>query len=169
MARGRREHKTFHISVPLEDDQVLEWLSKQYNQSASMRELIRAAIGEIGMVDLFTGRPYNRKPGQAGRAKLPPVSTNSSTIATRKRKQKAYVDERQAAVDEMEKVEQESKKDDVIDVVPVAPMSQSFSPRPSSGSGIRMDESVLADLVDEENEPTTSTTDVDDIQAMLDE
>lgn len=171
MARGRREHKTFHISVPLEDDQVLEWLSKQYNQSASMRELIRAAIGEIGMVDLFTGRPYNRKPGQAGRAKLPPVSTNTSTLTARKRKQKAYVDERQAAVDEMEKADAKvDKKEDVIDVVPTTSVQQSFSPRTSSGSGIRMDESVLADLVEEE-QPSAKPLgiDVDDIQAMLDE
>lgn len=139
-----------------------------------MRELIRAAIGEIGMVDLFTGRPYNRKPGQAGRAKLPPVSTNSSTIASRKRKQKAYVDERQAAVDEMERTQAQTeghvdKKDEVIDVVPVAPIQQSFIPQKSSGGGIRMDESVLADLVDAVPAPTASATAIDDIQAMLDE
>lgn len=169
MARGRREHKTFHISVPLEDERVLEWLSKQYNQSASMRELIRGAIEEVGMVDLFTGRPYNRKPGQSGRAKMPPPSNNSSTIVSRKRRQKEYVAQRQASVDEMEKEARETSQGvDELAPVMTEPIRTS-TPTRKSGGGIRMDESVLAELSDEGNKEDISETVVDDIQAMLDE
>ena len=64
-----RAHKTFHINVPEEDLELMEWLSVQYNQSSSVRELIRAAYREYGPVDLFTGETAERTPGVRGRAK----------------------------------------------------------------------------------------------------
>lgn len=71
MAKRARPHKTFHISVPESDWEIMEWLSKQYNQSSSVRELIRSACREYGMVDLFVGSPAQRTPGVRGRAKQP--------------------------------------------------------------------------------------------------
>lgn len=71
MAKKARPHKTFHISVPESDWEIMEWLSKQYNQSSSVRELIRSACREYGMVDLFVGSPAQRTPGVRGRAKQP--------------------------------------------------------------------------------------------------
>lgn len=64
-----KAHKTFHINVPEEDLELMEWLSVQYNQSSSVRELIRAAYREYGPVDLFTGKCAERTPGVRGRAK----------------------------------------------------------------------------------------------------
>lgn len=71
MAKTAKPHKTFHISVPESDHEIMEWLSKQYNQSSSVRELIRSACREYGMVDLFVGSPAQRTPGVRGRAKQP--------------------------------------------------------------------------------------------------
>lgn len=71
MAKKARPHKTFHISVPESDWEIMEWLSKQYNQSSSVRELIRSACREYGMVDLFVGSPAQRTLGVRGRAKQP--------------------------------------------------------------------------------------------------
>lgn len=71
MAKKARPHKTFHISVPESDWEIMEWLSKQYNQSSSVRELIRSACREYGMVDLFVGSPAQRTPGVRGRVKQP--------------------------------------------------------------------------------------------------
>lgn len=71
MPRKAKPHKTFHISVPDEDTEILEWLSKQYNQSSSVRQLIREAARDVGMVDLFIGTPAARTPGVRGAAKQP--------------------------------------------------------------------------------------------------
>lgn len=71
MARQKKPHKTFHINVPEDDFEVFEWLDAQFNKSASMRELIRAAAKVGGIGDLFVGIPAERTPGVRGRAKQP--------------------------------------------------------------------------------------------------
>lgn len=71
MPRQKKSYKTFHVSVPEEDDVVMQWLSAQYNQSASVRELIRAVARQVGMVDIFVGQAAERTPGVRGRAKQP--------------------------------------------------------------------------------------------------
>lgn len=57
MARNNRaestESVTFRISVPKADTDVISWLSRQYSMSLSIRQLIKQAVGEYGMRDLF--------------------------------------------------------------------------------------------------------------------
>lgn len=43
------------ITVPLDDNAVIEWLKKQNSISHSIRELIKCSIREYGMID-FTCR-----------------------------------------------------------------------------------------------------------------
>lgn len=68
MGRPRKKYKTFHISVAEIDTDIMEWLSVQFNQSASVRQLIRMQIDTYGIDDLFSGGAYRRQNGQSGRA-----------------------------------------------------------------------------------------------------
>ena len=45
------EIKRYHITVPLVDKQVIEWVNAQDNISHSMRILIKAYVGKYGYVD----------------------------------------------------------------------------------------------------------------------
>lgn len=45
--------KRIRLSVPEDDNAVIEWLSHQYSPSLSIRMLIRKAIEEGGMRDFF--------------------------------------------------------------------------------------------------------------------
>ena len=73
MGRPRKKYKTYHISEPDEDKEIMEWFASQFNQSASVRQLIRMQIDDYGMTDLFSGGTFKRAEGQSGRA------TGSST------------------------------------------------------------------------------------------
>lgn len=87
MPKPKRPHKTFHISVPENDLETVEWLAAQYNQSSSVRELIRYAARQFGMVDLFIGAPAQRDTKKRGRIAMPegyaPFSPFAGTVLTR--------------------------------------------------------------------------------------
>lgn len=46
--------KRLRFNVPIEDDEVFEWLSKQSSVSVSLRMLVHDAIHEHGMGDYVT-------------------------------------------------------------------------------------------------------------------
>lgn len=57
--------KRLRFNVPIEDDEVLDWLSKQSSVSVSLRMLVHDAIREHGMGDYVTKsvkRDGNKKP-----------------------------------------------------------------------------------------------------------
>lgn len=161
MGRPRKKYKTFHLSVPEEDTEIAEWMSVQFSQSASVRELIRDAICDIGMCDLFTGRSFDRKPGQSGRASGSLAAYEKARAQERKERMQ------QEEMAEMAAAEMAAEASKPMTAAPVAnatnatpnttePVSQAPSsktarksapPRKkSSGGGIRLDESVLADF-----------------------
>lgn len=45
--------KRYRISVPLDDESVIEWMSCQHSLSLSLRQLVKAAIEVNGMRDYF--------------------------------------------------------------------------------------------------------------------
>lgn len=174
MGRPRKKYKTFHLSVPEEDTEIAEWMSVQFSQSASVRELIRDAICNIGMCDLFTGRSFDRKPGQSGRA--------SGSLA---------VYEKTRAQERKERMQQEERAETAVAENATATTAKAtkttFAPsqrntsKGSNGKGIDIGRDVLAELHPTKRDTTTSeevekteqvaandNTTLDDIMSMLD-
>lgn len=162
MPRAKRAHKTFHINVPEEDWEIMEWLSKQYNQSASVRELIRAAARQGGMVDLFIGQAASRTPGVRGRAKQPEQGESIAEIAAR----------RAQIQNDGNAGSSESQRDDARQgeqkQVVCREKGKARSPSPKKSSGIKMDLSVLGDRA-QAKETDDKHVDIDETQVENDD
>lgn len=65
----KRDPRRFRVTVPADDESVIEWLDCQHSVSMSLRMLVRAAIEAYGMRDYFatesgeiTQRPKRGRP-----------------------------------------------------------------------------------------------------------
>lgn len=143
MGRPSRPYKTFHISVPVGDEEIMEWLSKQYNQSSSVRELIRLASREIGMVDLFIGSPAQRTPGVRGRARQPILPVDPSVLAP----YRPATSERSETNEDKRMISPSPRENPVGDRTGFqsSANAQSHSGCAPASGGIRIDPSVLGE------------------------
>ena len=67
----KRDPRRFRVTVPADDESVIEWLDCQHSVSMSLRMLVRAAIEAYGMRDYFatesgeiTQRPKRGRPAR---------------------------------------------------------------------------------------------------------
>lgn len=67
----KRDPRRFRVTVPADDESVIEWLNCQHSVSMSLRMLVRAAIEAYGMRDYFatesgeiTQRPKRGRPAR---------------------------------------------------------------------------------------------------------
>lgn len=67
----KRDTRRFRVTVPADDESVIEWLDCQHSVSMSLRMLVRAAIEAYGMRDYFatesgeiTQRPKRGRPAR---------------------------------------------------------------------------------------------------------
>ena len=82
MALNEQNSKRVRVTVPIEDVEVLQWLSNQHAMSVSVRELIHDAIAEHGVQDYFVAtRGEARKPSK-GRPMKPLVGIPTVDAAT---------------------------------------------------------------------------------------
>lgn len=153
MPRKAKPHKTFHISVPEEDTEIMEWLSKQYNQSSSVRQLIREAARDVGMVDLFIGTPAAREPGVRGLAKQPAKAEQAEPTREKRAsntKKTAPKDEPQrSAAQDIEKDTNIAAAREDVDKVKQQMEKRTAAKKKTKkhgSKGIRMDASVLEEL-----------------------
>ena len=165
MARPKKKYKTFHISVPDDDAEILEWLSQQFNQSASVRQLIRVAIDEGGMVDYFSGRMYNRQPGQSGRALG--ASSVPEKLAKESRQNKGQLPSKQKASGN------NGDKNDKTNIDEKRTASKNDEVR--TGNGISLDLNILSDTLYSDTDKSGDVSDkkksrnrLDSIRDMLD-
>lgn len=195
MPRPKKKYKTFHISVPEEDTEIMEWLSKQYNQSASVRQLIREAVDITGMNDYFTGKAYNRKAGQSGRAagthseyeqiakaELQASRMQKETERTEQQRQVYQQDEYiQAELPTRRNTNSEQMFDSTVENKPSVSNTEHTQQEISTrqGKGISLDVNILSDITNggtskkQETKTTNTKTDVkkriNNIKNMLDE
>lgn len=77
--------KRLRFNVPIEDDEVLAWLSQQSSVSVSLRMLVHDAIREHGEGDYVTKsvkRDGNKKVAKRENAEKKPEAKSQQTSAT---------------------------------------------------------------------------------------
>lgn len=81
--------KRLRFNVPIEDDEVLQWLSQQSSVSVSLRMLVHDAIREHGAGDYVTksvkrdGKKVVKREGVEKKAEVKPQHTSATDAISR--------------------------------------------------------------------------------------
>lgn len=101
----KRDPRRFRVTVPADDESVIEWLDCQHSVSMSLRMLVRAAIEAYGMRDYFAtesgeitqrpkrGRPARDESVQQQTVQAPQVDADKPAKKPAEPVEKAFVED----------------------------------------------------------------------------